>query len=310
MGKYVKKVAFLVLVLLLFVAVLFLVQKEKDTASHLPKITVSTFALYDIVKHVGGNNIDVEMVIPFGVEVHSFEPTPKTIIEIQKSRLFLYSGADLEPWVSNMVEGENLRDMSRYVHLIKPEEEADEEEHHHHHHNAVDPHYWLDVNNMKLLAKKVASELMVIDPQNSALYHQRAEGYIQTLTDLDAAYTERLQHCKVRSVILHHNILGYVAERYDFTVEPLTGLSPDALADAQTMADLSKSIKEKGIKVLFFEAFVSDRMMHSLASENGIAIDYLEPLANITALQAKAQMSYVEGMQTNLEKLARAMECE
>ena len=297
------------LVLSLFVVLLFLVQKESDTASHLPRITVSTFALYDIVSHIGGNNIDAEMVIPFGVEVHSFEPTPKTIIEIQKSRLFLYSGADLEPWVSNLAKGQNLRDMSRYVHLIEPEEESDGEEHHHHH-KAVDPHYWLDVDNMKLLAKKVASELMVIDPQNSALYRQRAEAYIQELTDLDAAYTKRLQHCKVRSVILHHNILGYVAARYDFTVEPLTGLSPDALADAQTMANLSKSIKEKGIKVLFFEAFVSDRMMQSLASENGVEIDYLEPLANITASQAEAQMSYVEGMETNLEKLARAMGCE
>lgn len=298
------------LVLSLFTAVLFWVQKEKETASNLPKITVSTFALYDIVKHIGGNNTDVEMVIPFGVEVHSFEPTPKTIIEIQKSRLFLYSGADLEPWVSNLAQGENLRDMSRYVNLIKPEEASDDEEHHHHHHKAVDPHYWLDVNNMKLLAKKIASELMVIDPQNSALYQQRAAAYIQELTDLDAAYTKRLQHCKVRSVILHHNILGYVAARYDFAVEPLTGLSPDALADAQTMAELSKSIKEKGVKVLFFEAFVSDRMMQSLARENGIAIDYLEPLANITASQAKEQMSYIEGMKTNLEKLARAMECE
>ena len=298
------------LVLSLFTAVLFMVQKEKERSSDLPKVTVSTFALYDIVKHIGGNNIDVEMVIPFGVEVHSFEPTPKTIIEIQKSRLFLYSGADLEPWVSNLAEGENLRDMSRCVHLIEPKEASDDEEDHHHHHKAVDPHYWLDVNNMKLLAKKVASELLAIDPQNSALYRQRAEAYIQDLADLDAAYSKRLKHCKVRSVVLHHNILGYVAARYDFDVEPLTGLSPDALADAQTMAALSKSIKEKGIKVLFFEAFVSDRMMHSLASENGIAIDYLEPLANITASQAKEQMSYVEGMKTNLDKLARAMECE
>lgn len=305
-----KKVAFLVFVLTLFVAVLFWVQKEKDTASHLPKITVSTFALYDIVKHIGGNNINVEMVIPFGVEIHSFEPTPKTIIEIQKSRFFFYSGADLEPWVSNLVQGENLRDMSRYVHLIKPEEASDEEDHHHHDHNAVDPHYWLDVDNMKLLAKKVASELMLIDPQNSALYGKRAEVYIQELTDLDEAYAKRLQHCKVRTVVLHHNVLGYVAAKYNFSVEPLTGLSPDAFADAQTMAALSKTIREKGIKVLFFEAFVSDRMMQSLASENGIEIDYLEPLANITASQAQAQMSYVEGMETNLEKIARAMGCE
>lgn len=299
------------LVFSLFIIALVLLQKESPQSSHVPKITVSTFALYDIVKHIGGDSVDVAMVIPFGVEVHSFEPTPKTIIEIQKSRLFLYSGADLEPWISNLVQGENLRDMSRYVHLREADDEEGEVEgaENHHHHGAVDPHYWLDVENMKLLAEAVASELAAVDPKNAPSYRERAAVYLQALTDLDEAYRERLQHCEVRSVVLHHNILGYVAARYDFSVEPLTGLSPDAIADAQTMAMLSKSIKKRGIKVLFFEAFVSDRMMQSLADENGIELDYLEPLANISASQAEAEMSYVQGMQTNLDKLARAMRC-
>lgn len=302
-----KKIVLLVILLFLFVTALFLSQSEKRDEESVPKITVSTFALYDIVKHIGGDSVDVEMVIPFGAEVHTFEPTPKTIIQIQKSRLFFYSGADLEPWISNLAQGDNLRDMSRYVHLLEAESHEDA---HHHHHEAVDPHYWLDLGNMQLLAKKIASELETIDPKNSVLYRERAAAYIREMAALDEAYAKRLQHCEVRTVVLHHNILGYVAARYGFSVEPLTGLSPDALADAQTMATLSKSIREKGIEVLFFEAFVSDRMMQSLADENGVEIDYLEPLANITAAQAEAQMSYAEGMRSNLDKLARAMRCE
>jgi len=304
---YVKKVAFLVLVLTLFTVVLFLSQKEGQVGTHTPKITVSTFALYDIVKHIGSDSVDVEMVIPFGAEVHSFEPTPKTIIDIQKSALFLYSGADLEPWISNLARGKNVRDMSRYVKLLEAEEG---EEGDHHHHEEVDPHYWMDFGNMQLLARQVAFELETIDPTNASLYRQRAEAYISELERLDKRYQIRLQHCEVRTVVLHHNVLGYVAARYGFNVEPLTGLSPDSLADAQTMAALSKSIKEKGIKVLFFEAFVSDRLMVNLAKENGIEIDYIEPLANITASQAEANISYIEGMQDNLDKIAHAMRCE
>jgi zinc transport system substrate-binding protein len=305
----VKKVSFLVLLLSLFTFVLFMTQREGSAVSQVPRITVSTFALYDIVKHIGGDEIKVEMVIPFGVEVHSFEPTPKTIIEIQKSQLFFYSGADLEPWISNLAQGQNLRDMSKHVHLQAPEE-GEENDPDHHHDAAVDPHYWLDLGNMQILAKEIASQLGTIDPQNSTLYRQRAEAYTRQLAALDETYAKRLKHCAVRTVILHHNILGYVAARYNFRVEPLTGLSPDALADAKTMTTLSKSIKEKGIKVLFFEAFVSDRMMQSLAGENGVKLDYLEPLANITALQAEQDMSYVEGMESNLDKLSHAMRCE
>jgi zinc transport system substrate-binding protein len=307
----VKKVVLLVVILLSFTIALFFSQNEKTTASEIPTITVSTFALYDIAKRVGGNSVDVQMVIPFGVEVHSFEPTPKTIISIQKSALFFYSGADLEPWIIKLAQGDNMRDMSEYVDLREVEEECEEhEDHHHHGEEAVDPHYWLDIGNMKLLTQKIALAFVKMDGNNEALYVKRAATYIDELTKLDKAYQKRLQDCQVREVILHHNILGYVAARYDFSVEPLTGLSPDALADAQTMARLSTTIKEKGIQVLFFEAFVSDRLMKNLARENGIEIDYLEPLANITASQAERGMSYVDGMYINLDKLTHAMRCK
>lgn len=309
--EYMKKVVLLSVILLSFTVALFLSQNESKTESAIPGVTVSTFALYDIAKHIGGANVDVQMVIPFGVEVHSFEPTPKTIVNIQKSRLFLYSGADLEPWIIKLAQGDNMRDMSKFVDLKAAHEKCnghDKEGHHAHH--AYDPHYWLDISNMKLLTQKIALSFVKMDEANEALYVKRAAAYIEELSALDKAYKERLEDCQVREVVLHHNVLGYVAAAYGFNVSPLTGLSPDALADAQTMARLSTMIKEKGIEVLFFEAFVSDRLMQSLAKENGVELDYLEPLANITADQALSGMSYTQGMYINLDKLTHAMRCE
>ena len=308
-----KKVVLLVVILLSFTMALFLSQKESKTSSDTPTVTVSTFALYDIAKYVGGSTVDVEMVIPFGVEVHSFEPTPKTIVSIQKSALFFYSGADLEPWIIKLSQGDNMRDMSKSVDLRavkKACKDHGEEGHHHHGHGTFDPHYWLDIGNMRLLTQKIALAFVKMDASNEAHYVKRAAAYMDELTKLDQAYKERLQNCQVREVVLHHNVLGYVAAEYDFSAAALTGLSPDALADAQTMARLSTRIKEKGIKVLFFEAFVSDRLMQNLAKENGVELDYLEPLANITADQAASGMRYTEGMYSNLDKLSHAMRCE
>lgn len=305
-----KKVVLLVVVLLMVTLALFVSQNKKKAFSARPMISVSTFALYDIVKHVGGDNVDVEMVIPFGVEVHSFEPTPKTIIQIKKSALFFYSGAELEPWIVRLAQNDNMFDMSQYVDLREAGDAEEEHEEHHHGDDAHDPHYWLDIGNMKLLTQKIALELVKLDGDHEADYVKRAADYIGQLDALEKAYTQRLKNCQVREVILHHNVLGYVAADYNFSVAPLTGLSPDALADAQTMARLSNEIKEKGIKVLFFEAFVNDRLMHNLAKENGVELDYLEPLANITAAQAEAGMTYTEGMTANLDKLVHAMRCE
>ena len=306
-----KKVLGLVIGLLMVTLAIFWLLNPQKSENDKLKVSVSTFALYDLLYHIGGDKVDVHMVIPFGVEVHSFEPTPRNIIEIQKSKLFFYSGASLEPWIKKLPQSDNMFDMSQYVHLIsidEDEEEAHESEHHHHGH--FDPHYWLDVSNMKALSKKVLELLKSKDQEHSAYYTTQMKAYVNSLDDVASAYSERLKVCQVHEVILHHNILGYVARTYGFQVASLTGLSPDALADAKTMAKLSKEIKEKKINVLFFEAFSSDRLMKNLAKENDITLEYLEPLANITADQARQKMSYRDGMLANLEKLSKAMRCQ
>ena len=304
-----KKILGLVVGLLIITGVILWLPTDKEHENKKLKVTVSTFALYDIVEHIGGDKVDVHMVIPFGVEVHSFAPTPKSIIEIQKSKLFFYSGASLEPWIKKLPQSANMIDMSQYVHLISiDEEEHDHDAHHHHGH--YDPHYWLEISNMKLLSQKVLEALSSKDPEKSTFYKTQMKRYVKDLEDIDTAYKKRLQTCQVHEVILHHNILGYVAPQYGFEVSTLTGLSPDALADAKTMTRLSNKIREKGIDVLFFEAFVSDRLMKNLAKENGVRLEYLEPLANITAIQAQEKMTYRQGMLSNLEKLSEAMRCQ
>ncbi len=302
-----KKVFILIVILLSFMSVLFLMQTDVSGGQKRLKVTTSTFALYDITKHIGGEKVDVEMAIPFGVEVHSFEPTPKTIIEIKKSALFLYSGASLEPWIKKLNVNENMLNMSQFVALKEIHENEGDT---HHHHEYYDPHYWLDIENMKILTQKITLELVKLQPEDEAFFLSNAASYMNELTLLEEEYAKGFKECAVREVVLQHNILGYVAPRYKFHVSSLSGLSPDALTNAKKMAELSKMIKKRGIDVLFFESFVSDRMINALAQENGVKVDYLEPLANITARQAKAHMSYVDGMRSNLEKLSSAMRCQ
>lgn len=301
-----KKVLLLVVILALFVLALFLAPQDEQHITVKPKITVSTFALYDIVTHLAGDRLNVEMVIPFGVDVHSFEPTPKSIIGIETSSLFLYSGAALEPWIKNLAQGDNRRDMSQYVSLLTLEDHHEE----HHGHEGIDPHYWLDFNNMITLTQHIVKELERVDPKNRDWYQKSARDYIATLKTIDKAYTQGLAECKTARVVMHHNVLAYLARRYHFEVETITGLSPDALADAKRMSTLTKYINTHQIKTLFVESFVSDKVIKSLAAETGTKVDVILPLANITKQQAADKMSYKEGMLLNLKHLTRAMECQ
>ncbi len=294
----------LILTILLIAAVVYFGQKPLPRSGR-ADVIVSTYALYDIARHLLTDEAEVQMLVPFGRDVHTFEPSPKDMARVERSRLFLYSGAGLEPWAQRFSSFANAVDMSRFVVLEKAAEHADH--HEEHEHGAYDPHYWLDIANMKRLVEAMAalfSDRLHLDP---AVLKRRAAVYEERLDVLDALYRKRLSDCRLDTIVVGHNAFGYLAHRYGFHVEALSGLSSDRMPDAATMAALSKLVKSKGIHTVFYEAFVSDKLMRTLAKEAEVRVDVLQPLANITADEIGAD--YFHLMNVNLLKLHDAMEC-
>jgi len=312
----VKNIKIIALILILLLASLFLVieNEKKPQTNTKPIVGATTFALYDITKHIAGNTVNVVNILPFGVDPHSFEPTPKLMGKIEKSALVFYSGAGLEPWVHGFAFKQKAVDISKYVklrELTDMKEETEEEEHDgHHHHEGVDPHYWLDFDNMKKAAKVITQELIALQPQYKELYIKNRDKYVNMLNALDKEYKKRLADCKQKSVVVTHNALGYVADRYGFGVESLTGLSPDAEPSAKAIKRIFKDIHAKGIQTIFYENFVNDKVTKSIAKDANITVDVFQPLGNITADEAKAGMTYQEIMQKNLQKLSKALMCK
>ena len=269
-------------------------------------VGTTTFALYDVTKHISGNTVQVVNILPFGVDPHSFEPTPQLMVSVEKSALILYSGAGLEPWIQNFNFKDKAINLSKYVHLrkLKHEEEAE-----HHSHNAIDPHYWLDFDNMKKISMVITDRLIKLLPENKTIYIQNRDKYIKMLEKLNVAYQTQLSECKNDTVVVSHNALGYIADKYGFHVESLTGLSPEAQSSAQDVNRIFRDIKQHGIDTIFFENFVNDKLIKSIAHDAGISFDLFEPLGNITADEAKSGETYEDIMFKNLKKLAKALQC-
>ena len=119
-----------------------------SSSSQKPLVATSTFSLYDITKHIGMDRVDAYMILPVGVDIHSYEPTPKEMIKLYKSDLVIYSGAGLEPWIKNFEFKKRAINMSSYVKLMKSKEDDEEHGHHDYHGSQMDPHYWQDLQNM------------------------------------------------------------------------------------------------------------------------------------------------------------------
>ena len=307
------KKALLLLLALTFLLVIFIFfQKTSSSKSaQNPEVIVSTFSQYDIVKHLVDDEIELKMLIPFGQDIHSFEPTPKDMISISKSALFIYSGAGLEPWIKGTYLAKNTLDLSTSVHLRSLEEscEHDHDEHHHHEENEFDPHYWLDIDNMISSALGIKIELLKIKEINKEKLEANYLSYIGSLEALKTKYAQKLQSCANPVLVLNHNAFSYIAAKYNFTIESISGLSSDAMPSAKTLVHINEVVKEHNVSTIFYERFVSDKVMQSISAQSGAKVSFLQALANITADDAQAQKSYVMFMEENLEKISEAMQC-
>jgi len=275
-----------------------------------PTIALSTFSLYDISKNIVGDTAQSFMILPFGVDAHSYEPTPKQVVKIYKSDLVVYSGAGLEPWIDGFDFKNTAIDMSLHVELRKLSKDG----HNHHKHEAhqartIDPHYWLDLDNMIKATEFMTQELIKIFPQNKELYVKNKDIYIKMLKKLDKNYANQLSTCRLNTIVVNHNAFSYISSKYGFEVEALSGLSPEAEPSAKNMLSLIEHVKEHKLKTIFFESFVSDRAIKSIAKEANVSVDVLQPLGNITADEAEKKVTYEEIMLSNLSKISKALEC-
>jgi len=306
--KNLKYIVF-VLIVLAFIFGITTMQNKKEKLQTKPLVSLSTFSLYDIAKHVAKDSVELVMILPFGVDPHSFEPTPKLMAKISKSDLVIYSGAGLEPWTDGFDFNGKVVNMSKHVKLRKLSL------HHHHHEKhhklgSFDPHYWLDIQNMITATKLITDELIRISPTNKEFYLKNRDKYINKLKKLDDEYRNRLRTCQEDTIIVNHNAFSYMANNYHFNVESLSGLSPEAEPSAKKMIKLVKDIKEHNISTIFFESFANAKAIQNVAKEADIEVDVLQPLGNITADEAKQKLSFEDIMKINLQKISKALQCQ
>lgn len=317
-----KNTIFILIIILFLFQMMVMKQDAKlhaeQSRSNKPTVMVSTFSLFDITKHIAGDTIDLEMILPFGVDAHSYEPTPAQVAKIYDSSLVVYSGAGLEPWcksfdftnrVINMSELVDLKELSS-SHKHKHSHSNESQHLKAHHMNKVDPHYWLDVDNMVRAAISINKELIKLLPQNKKIFTENKDLYISMLKSLDNDYKKALSSCKLDTILVNHNAYSYLSNRYGFEVKSLNGLSPEAQPNAKNMIHLMEHIKKYNVGVIFYENFASDKAMKNISKEINVSIDSLHPLGNLTKDEAQKKLSYEDIMRKNLQKISSALECK
>jgi zinc transport system substrate-binding protein len=308
---------FLIFVLIYAAASVYGSGKKDERQDGRLSVVTTIFPAYDFTREIAGDRVNLTMLLPPGAESHSFEPTPRDIIAVQKSDMFIYVGGESDDWVDRILEA---GDMSR-VQIItlmdcvdvveevivegmeEPEEEGEEEE------VEYDEHVWTSPRNAILIVRKIADALERLDAANAAEYEKNAESYIAKLAELDAKFKALADGAKRRTLVFGDRFpFRYFADAYGLDYyAAFPGCSTETDCSAATIAFLINKTRAEKIPVVFHIELSNEKIADAIAENTGARKSLLHAVHNITKRDFDRGVGYYDLMSQNLVYLREAL---
>jgi len=255
-------------------------------------VTVTAPPQAEFVEGVGGDKVEVAVMVPPGADPHTYAATPSQLAALSRSRMYAKVGTPIEFELTYMdkIAAVNSAmlfvDCSKGMGLDGPgSEEA-----------GMEPHIWTSPLNAKVMVRNICDGLVQVDPANRVYYEQNRDNYLQRLDALGSETRDKLADVRERAFIVYHPAWGYLARDYD-----LEQISIEVEGKEPSAQDISRIIdeaRERNIKVVFASPQFDPRMPQVVADEIGGTVEFIDDLAP----------TYIDNMRAVVNKLAQAME--
>jgi len=250
---------------------------------------VATFSIVgDWCRTVGGEGVELTVLVGPGADVHAYRPTPGDLRSLAEADLVVGVGLGLETWLADLHRSAGSE--AEVLHLGEGTDVlqfAGDHVHHGHDHGhdhdhghgegaegeTIDPHFWLDPLLAGEALHRLAAGLANIDPGASDGYQLRAEAASLRLADLQREYAPRFADLPAgrRLVVVDHPSLGYLARRFDLEQRSLRK-DHAQVPSAGTLVDAVTMIREHDVPALFAEFQFPDEFLHNVAREAGVVV--------------------------------------
>ena len=230
------------------------------------RVVATTNILGDIVGQVGGDYIELTVLMDVGVDPHSYVPNPADMAAVHDAHVVFASGAGLEVNLDEMFQTAGGDAVHIYASdgLVLRQAAGGGEQ-------AVDPHVWFDVQNTIRWVETIEGTLAALDPADAGVYRANAAAYIQQLEELDAWVMEQVAAIPEanRRLVTNHPAFAYL-ERYGLKqVGAVYPVSPSAEPSAQDIAALEDVIRSYGVPAIFTESTVNPKLGQQVANDTG-----------------------------------------
>ncbi len=282
-------------------------------------IIATNFPQYDFVRNITKDKAKVTMLLKIGAEAHSYEPTPKDLIAIEKSDLFVYNGGENDEWIENFLK-DNLGKLNTFaftkeVELRDEEEvegmqpEAEEEEHENGEEHEFDEHVWTSPKNDVVILNKLCQAIVKLDPENKDFYEKNASEYINRFNELDKKYSEIISSSKNKTLIFGDRFpLLYFVKDYGLNYyAAFKGCSNETEVSASTIRFLIDKAEQLKTPVIFKIELSSDNIAATIAESVNAKVMTFNTGHNITVEEFKANRTMADLFNDNLPALKAAL---
>jgi len=267
-------------------------------------VVATTNIVGDVVANIGGESINLTILMGAGQDPHTFEPTPRDLALLEEADVIYINGLGfeeglLEPIEEQAAAGIPVVSVSTGILLLETGED--------HEHGIYDPHVWMNPENVMIWADNIAAALSTLDPQNTNTYQANAADYIAQLQDLTAYIEQQVEQLPVegRILVTDHDSLAYFADRFGFdivgTVVP--GATTAAEPSARDLAQLTETIREVQAPAIFVDASISSKTARTVADEVGYEVAVLTLYEGSVGPQGSGAETYVDMMRTNIDAI-------
>lgn len=237
------------LIILLAVFCIHSVYADKNGKTN---VFVSIMPQKYFAEKIGGDLVNVSVLVPSGTSPENFDPSPKQIVQLGSSDIYFTIGVPFENiFLDKLKAGKKklvVAPCDKDVPKLRAEHDEHEHEAGHHHHGEFDPHIWTDPELIKIIAKNMADTLSGIDPGNGAIYAANLETFKKELDALQAGLNQKLVPYKGRIFYVYHSAYTYFAERFDLVQKSIeTGEKEPTPAKLRELVNQANQDKVKTV---------------------------------------------------------------
>jgi len=268
--------------------------------------TTSVFA--DLAKMALGDAAYIESIVPAGIDVHTFQPSPSDVEKIQSADLIIANGLGLDGWIGSLIEASGKGDVdtlllsggldqeSGWVYLSNAETSG-----------ALDPHIWLDPKGGILYVQRIADRVSRDAPDLATRIAVSSAYGVNSIAAVDQDLAAEFAAIELsrRKIVTMHDAFGYFARAYDIKIVGVAVAAPGQDPSAQEIRALIDAIRAAGVTALFSEVQLPSKVLDQIAAETGTTV--LQDLYS-DALGAAPADSYLGLMRTNADAILGAMQ--